>query len=300
MGTSLGDSTNLGFMKGLPATVASGHSSGSGLSGLIGTSFYLLLKVFDFPFHVVVSSMLFFYPLYVLNFHLAVRLKRELRQIQHQPGRGEDRTGFVNLSTSLSVESSRLDLKFIERQESEVNENISWALFKEVLPKSYSYITAYYTLYLLEYMANSWLTSIIVRNYSNSPRYDPNSFSLKYGFECALVIYRLGMFLGRSSLSLFKVKNYWTLLILLFFLVGFHFMLALDNDFLPYSFMFRNIFLIAFVGGVIFCNCISSALGDSTLLESEREATINLLAIMGDGGVLTSSVLGLFIPCLIF
>ena len=76
IGCSLGDSTNLGFMKGLPPIVANGHSSGTGLSGLIGTSFYLLLKIFKFSFYAVVSSMLFFYPLYALNFYIALKFKK--------------------------------------------------------------------------------------------------------------------------------------------------------------------------------------------------------------------------------
>ena len=57
IGTSLGEANNLGFLKGFPAETSAGYTTGTGLSGLLGTVFYFLLKLFHFSFYAVNLSV---------------------------------------------------------------------------------------------------------------------------------------------------------------------------------------------------------------------------------------------------
>jgi hypothetical protein len=325
IGTSLGDSNDLGFMKGLPSIVASGHSSGTGLSGMVGSSFYLLLKIFNFSFYAVIGSMLVFYPFYGFCFHLALRFKQEWNSVQVKAKENslledeienetnkekeglkkeeqDDANEFFDNDNTTHRESDKLELEMgaIEDQESQINQNLTWQNLKTVWPKSYSYIIAFFTLYLLEYIANSWITSQIIEEFSK--KYDPNHqpFFIEYGFELALVVYRVVLFAGRSSLNLFKCRRIWVFILILFVCDIFYFFQSLVGTTFTIVTMYGTIILIAAFGGIIFCNIIYISLENKSLKKSEKEITLNLLTIFGDVGVLASSLIGLVVPKLVY
>lgn len=342
IGCSLGDSNDLGFMKGLPSIVASGHSSGTGLSGVIGTTFYLLLKIFHFSFYAVVCSILFFYPFYALCFHLAVKFKLQwnerLREAKYEKLLDEEEKLKINEEiesiedTQSKINKNDLEdnnmllnkkeknhtqvnphiennknpreledeINAVEQQESQINQNMTWQNFKKVWSKSYSYIIGYFTLYILEYMANSWITSQIINQYSKKYNKEDPPFFIVNGFELALVVYRIFLFAGRSTLNLFKCRRFWLMIIGLLILDIIYFVHSLTGTVMTLVVMYINIVFIGFLGGVIFCNLIYISLENGELEKSEKEITLNLLTIFGDVGVLASSIVGLVVPKLLY
>ena len=78
LGIGLGTCTIFGFMKGFPPLVISGFSSGTGFSGIIGASLYLVFKLYNISLTNTVLALFFFYPLYGLAFYMAIRLKDKI------------------------------------------------------------------------------------------------------------------------------------------------------------------------------------------------------------------------------
>ena len=312
IGTSLGDSNDIGFMKGLPPIVANGHSAGTGLSGIIGSTFYLLLKVFNFSYYAVIGSMLLFLPFYGWCFHLAVRFKQQWNSVQLQnqshrllrsdklSERDSDQRPLGSQDHQETAEELELEINAIEDQESRVNDNLTWANTRAVWPLARSYILGYFVLYLLEYVANSWVMSQIISEFTEQygPRHQP--FYIEYGFELAFVVYRVMLFAGRSSLSFFKCRHFWVLIVVLLLADAFFFAQSVAGTVFTLYTMYANIVLIAFVGGVAFCNIIYISLENERLKRSEKELTLNMLTIFGDLGILVSSVIGLIVPKLVY
>ena len=76
----VGEMTNLGFMKGFPPSVISGYSSGTGMSGVLGSFGYLLLKIFKFQFQHILLIYLLFLPVYFFSFTRILKIKLNLYQ----------------------------------------------------------------------------------------------------------------------------------------------------------------------------------------------------------------------------
>lgn len=328
VGTSLGDSTNVGFIKGLPPIVSAGHSSGTGLSGIIGSTFYLLLKIFNFSFRTVNLTLLIFYPIYAFIFWRAVCFKKEFdeknsvkkknislksdikmisskrEKNEYEDDESESNEPFMkieNNSEDIEEKEDNKDsgIEMTEDQESKINENLTWTNLKTVLPKCYQLVLGYFLMYFLEYINNSWVTSRIILNYTCE--YDMNPpFFIKYGFELALVFYRFCLFFGRSSLSFFKCPRYWPLIVILAGMTIFYFAQSMMITFFPIPVMYVLIMVIAFIGGLLFCNLIYLTLKNPKLPKKQKEISLNLVVIMGDVGVLCSSLLGILVSTLFY
>lgn len=278
LGTSLGEVTNLGYMKAFPASVSGPYSSGTGLSGLIGTSFYFLLKIFKFSIVSTNLVMLMFYPLYILAFIWAIRLRRKLKEIEELEGSNE---------VSNQVET-------LEEAEAYINKKISWSRFLSVWPYAWGVFIAYFLLYLLEYVSNSWLTSSLVKNHS-ALYPDPNNlpFFVKYGFEFASVMYRVFLFMGRSSLMFIKIRRYFVSLAILAVLVIFYLFMAIFPHSFPYWLMFVWLCLIALLGGIIFTNILYITYRLPGVPRKYMEIVINIMGCFGEGGMLLSGFSGM-------
>lgn len=78
VGTGIGDGTNYGFMKCFPPIIVSGFSSGTGMSGIVGSSIYLVFKMMSIEFTPTLITLFLFYPVYILCFYMVVRIKRQI------------------------------------------------------------------------------------------------------------------------------------------------------------------------------------------------------------------------------
>jgi hypothetical protein len=289
-GTSLGEVNNLGFLKSFPTEISAGYASGLGLSGLIGTVFYLLLKIFDFSFYTVNLSMLVFYPLYVLMFHFACVYKKKFTAFNFIDG---------NLEEEISQESISILQSNIEREEAEINQYLSWKNLKMLWPYCNVLFIFYFLLYLFEYVSNSWLTSHIVKTYSKKYPEDEQPFFIKNGFELASVCFRFFLFAGRSSMFMVYINRLRTLLFSLFFLLIFYLTQALSSTLFTLPLMFVTLSFIGLIGGILFSNIIRLCLVIPGVEKKYKEIVLNILGVFGEGGMFVSSILGLlFLPLL--
>ena len=278
VGTSLGEVTNMGYMKCFPASVAGYYSSGTGLSGLIGTSFYLLLKIFKFSIYTTNLCMLVFYPLYILAFLWAIRIRKKIKE-------NEDLEGSAEISAMYQT---------IEEQEAGINKKITCTRVSAIWPRAWGVFVCYFFLYFFEYVSNSWLTSSLVKNHGKKfpPDVDP-PFFVTYGFEMAMVFYRFSLFLGRSTLSVFKIRRYFWGLFALFMISLFYLFVAMFPGTFPYPLMFVTLCSIAFVGGVVYTNVLFITLGLNGIPRKYMEIVVNMLGSFGEMGIFMSSCAGM-------
>ena len=286
-GTSLGESNNLGFLKGFPPSMSGAYSSGTGLSGVIGSVFYLLLKLFHFSFYTVNLLILIFYPFYAFVFYKACVLKEYIETPQT-----------LYEETILGNEQPA-NLKQVEINEAKVNEHLNIALIKKLWPFTAYLYFSFFLLYLLEYISNSWFTSHIVHNFDKIYKVDEKKpFFIEYGFEIAIVLYRVFLFAGRSMLSVTKHCFKQLLFFILVMIFIFYFLQTIFGTFFGYPTMFITLSFMAFIGGIIYCNIIYTALKRNTIPKQHKEIVINILGSFGELGMLCSAVLGLI--CLQF
>merc|ERR1740139_27974 len=285
LGTSLGESTNLGFLKGFPNWVSGGYTSGTGLSGLIGTVFYFLLKLFHFSFYAVNLSIFIFYPIYAFVFYRVCVLKKRLENLPS--------TEDLFLSENLNDEECK-DLTTIEEKEATVNEHLKLSNVKNFFPQAKAFFVWFFLLYLMEYMASSWFTSYIVAKYAAKYPKDRQPFFVNYGFELGAVFYRLSLFIGRSSLKFTKNYSLKSLIYLLMCFTCFYFIQTVSNIEFTFPVMFVTLSCIALIGGVSYCVIVFQVLSLQTVEKKDKENMMNFLSGFGELGMLVSSLLGIF------
>ena len=71
-------------MKCFPPIILSGYSSGTGMSGVLGATLYLIFKLCNVSFTKTVLSLLVFYPIYGLCFFLIIRMKLAMKSKTQQ------------------------------------------------------------------------------------------------------------------------------------------------------------------------------------------------------------------------
>jgi battenin len=284
IGTSLGEANNLGFMKGFSSDVSAGYTTGTGLSGLIGTTFYLLLKLFHFSFYVVNLTMLIFYPLYVLMFHLACVYKKKNDEINLVD---------ISLTQELNEEVESVNQEEVEQNEAQVNQFLTFDNLKLLWPHCKHLFLSVFLLYLLEYVSNSWLTSHIVKKFTDKYDKDNIPFFITYGFEFASLFYRLFLFFGRASMICIKTSKIKLLLTSLFGFVIFYLVQACTDTFFPMAIMFITLILIAFLGGIIYSNTVRLTLETPDVEKKHKEIALNIFGAFAECGMFVSSMLGL-------
>ena len=284
IGTSLGESNNLGFLKGFPTEISASYNSGTGFSGLIGTSFYLLLKIFHFSFYAVNLCILLFYPLYILMFHLACVYQKKYRESESLSN---------SLSMNLSGDQEPHTQVAVEQEQAQKNNLLNWVHLKKLWPNCRLYFSIFFALYLLEYVSNSWLTSHFISSFT--ARYDKDNapFFVFYGFELASVFYRFFLFMGRSSTLIFRFSNIRNSTIILAVIVSFYTLESCLTKVFPLPMMFITLCVIGFIGGVIYSNCIYLLLETQSFNIKNTEIATNLLGTFGEAGMLCSTILGL-------
>ena len=65
---TLGEVTMLGYFKFFPANIVSGWASGTGMAGLFGSAFYIMLKYMDINFFTIYMSCIPLVLVYYLIF----------------------------------------------------------------------------------------------------------------------------------------------------------------------------------------------------------------------------------------
>ena len=271
---TIGESTAVGFIKALSPGVLVGWGSGTGIAGLTGGGGYLALKSAGVQFKTVntpdlpqISLLLLPVP---LLFYLAFR------------------TIVSRIGNEQSIPKDRLEQ--LEKEEAMINEQLDWSTFKTVFRKVGGPISNLTAVYYFEY---SILTSFAERAHPKS-----DEASGDWWQENAFIIlglcYQVGVFVSRSSLSYFKLKQLWILTTI----QGFNYLLFFSVAYYKWMQLRYQLPLMVWVGlmgGTGYVNSYYQMLQTPELTKSLREIAINLAGAAITLGLLAAAGTAVFV-----
>ena len=260
LGTSIGSLVVIGFIKCFPASVFSGYSMGTGLSGLLGALLYLFMKLFHFSFDSILLVMLLFYPFFGLAFYGIIRIK-VLITSENQENSILTQTNhpYENISESkanTSTISHQEITENVEEQEARINEELSCENINYINKYINRFLWAFYLLYVLEYISITEIGDQIALKYKKSfisEDYILNKTRHLF-FELLQLMYQIGLCLGRSSLDLIKIKKVFLIITLLGLCAGSVFFQIYLSYLLNSFFVYLNFFLVGVFGGLGYAN----------------------------------------------
>jgi MFS family permease len=261
LGTSIGSLVVIGFIKCFPASVFSGFSIGTGVSGLLGAILYLLLKLFNFSFDSILLVMLLFYPFFGLAFYGIVKIKVLITSQDNEKSilTQTDDYSITNISRSegeLSNVSEDEITENVEEQEAKINEELSLHNVTYIGQFISSFLLAFYLLYIFEYISITEIGEQISLKYKKSMSSDDYLLSKtrNYFFEILQFMYQFGLLLGRSSLDLVKIQKVYLIITLLGLSAGSLFLQIYSNYLLNSFFVNCNFFFVGLFGGLGYAN----------------------------------------------
>ena len=260
LGTSIGSLVVIGFIKCFPPEIFSGYSAGTGFSGVLGAVLYLLLKLFDFSFDTILLVMVLFYPFFGLAFYGIIKIKvliiteKKMNSILstntlEYNNLDEDQEDISNISQISITEN-------VEDREAKINEELSWNNVVYINGFISSYFVAFYLLYVFEYISITEIGNQIAMKYRKSR--NPDDYLLvktkHLFFEILQLLYELGIFFGRGSLDVCKIKRVYLIIIFLglssLSLLVQIYISSLINSF----FIYFNFFCVGLFGGLGYAN----------------------------------------------
>lgn len=297
LGTGMGDITVLGFMKCFPPIIISGYSSGTGMSGIVGASLYLIFKSFNVSFTKTVLSLLAFYPVYGLCFFLVIRMKLEMDALENEyiEQMPEKNQSLISENEEILSQSSDRILvdhqSELEDKESKMNQILTWEVFWFIFSKIWPLLCSFLLLYFFEYMCLTSISSQLKLKYQD--KYGPTQpWVVKLLFEILQLSYQIGIFTTRSSLDLIKIQRIWVLLVILLLLFTSMFVQTLVNVTPGIWLPIVNIFFVGITGGFGYANICHQVLKSPKIKKSEREISMNVTSMFSDLGIILNSVIG--------
>jgi len=263
---SLGEITNLGFMKGFAPDILLGWSSGTGFAGVFGAGVNLLLRYFHFDdfFIFLVMTPTFFIYWFGFNWMKNRRVKRA------------EAESYMQLENVAEV---------TEAGEAKMNLTLSWNNFLLIFPKIWWFSFNIGAVYFLEYICTTGFadkaTTVVA---TEAPFIDANSFIV------IQLCYQIGVVISRSSLGLIKIKKIWIMTLLQFFnCIGWGILAYCQcvNLWLLFVFMIW----VGLMGGASYCNVLYQVLASEKISKNEKEIGINFISILNDAGVISSSLI---------
>lgn len=262
LGTSIGSLVVVGFIKCFPASIFSGFSAGTGFAGVLGAVLYLLLKLFRFSFDSILLVNLLFYPFFGLAFYAIVHIKVLITQkgqehsILNGPTNNfeDDPSNEVDLS-SLSQQTVAED---VEENEAKINEELSLANIRHINSVINSYLWAFYLLYICEYISITEIGEQVSLKYKHMVDSDDLLLvKTKFlFFEIIQLCYQTGLFFGRGSLDLCKIKQVFVIILFLGVSAGSLLFQIYSASRVPAFFVFLNFVLVGVFGGLGYGNIV--------------------------------------------
>jgi len=263
---SLGEITNLGFMKGFAPDILLGWSSGTGFAGVFGAGVNLLLRYFHFDdfFIFLVMTPTFFIYWFGFNWMKNRRVKRA------------EAESYMQLENVAEV---------TEAGEAKMNLTLSWNNFLLIFPKIWWFSFNIGAVYFLEYICTTGFadkaTTVVA---TEAPFIDANSFIV------IQLCYQIGVVISRSSLGLIKIKKIWIMTLLQFFnCIGWGILAYCQCVNLWVLFVFM--IWVGLMGGASYCNVLFQVLASEKISKNEKEIGINFISILNDAGVISSSLI---------
>lgn len=213
--SGLGEVTFLSFSAGFDKRVVSGWSSGTGMAGLAGAGVYTLL-----------TSVIQLSPRTTLNLMIVVPIIMAFTfwlLIRHPEKNILEAVATRRLLES-SVPSNRLDL---ETTDSSVASLVSTELsFRQKLtlakPLALNFMVPLGLVYFFEYYINQGFFELMF--------FKNNTLRHAVQYRWYQTLYQLGVFISRSSVELFQIRNLW----IMPFLQGINFVLFLMHILFPF------------------------------------------------------------------
>ncbi len=285
IGCALGDSTLLGFLKGFNPDITVGYTSGLGFSGLTGSLLYLLLiQVIDDQLIFMIINL--FTVIYLVCFIFLLKLKVQtdahINEMNVKHGLIA-KTGLLSKITFNELEH------LIEDKETVNNDYLTFSNLWEVLRNIYFYTTNLCLIYLCQYASTTYLAKMI----QNKFPLKSSNFFIKNIYEIFQNVYKLGVFLARSSLSLIKCFNIVFLTLVEISLLGFWIYLTVSSN-KNYFLMFFIVFLIGLIGGFSFVLVIYSFYIDKKITKNSKEISTTLNGIFIDTTIMLNGFFGYF------
>jgi len=277
--TSVGDCTIIGFMKALPPDVISGYSSGTGFAGISGTALYLGSDLLSIPFKYVCLGVIPLFAIYVYCFFYIVHIKGIAETEHLVENKGDDAVR----NQPIGIEAE------IEDDEAKINDNLSWMGIMKGLKYVGGPITNLAAVYFLEYMC----TTSFAERANPSDKSNPNFF-IKEAQVLLMLSYQIGVFISRSSLSLFKLSKVFILtsLQLINWLI---FASIAYFKWLDIRLQLLIMVWVGLMGGCSYVNCMYLILENKDLEKKDVELTINLASWFNDMGILAASISSLMV-----
>lgn len=250
-------------MKGFPAEIFGGYTTGQGFAGIFGSFYYLALKYMHFT---VQSAFLILLPVYICFYFIFI--------------------SFIQTKVKYDeLYQSKKSQKVMEREEAKSNKKLDWTNFKVVLKKSWFYNTVLASSYFFAYGITGYLLKRATNNMATSKEFK------EIGYETILVLLQLGILVSSSSLSYFKINRVY-LVMMMEFLNYLTFFLYVGLFSAPFLLITAQMIASGFLMGLIYVNSFYQLLNDKQIEKTEKEITLNLTILFKDVSIIASSGAG--------
>jgi len=291
-GSTFGESTVLGFLKGYPSELVVGWASGTGFAGISGTGFPLIFAAIGLQLGYMFFLTLPLIAVYITCF-LWIRRQKLLRT-------SDEALPIVDVVDEKTIDGDNdiEDMQISQTQEVQIdeakdNQNFTLSKFAFLLRTQIGYLCfCLSSVYFLEY---SILTGFTDRVVNRITKENPTNQTFLYlqAYTILSFCYQIGVWLSRSSLKFFKIKHVW--LLSAFQLVNFLLWLfqALYLFEPVYWVMFIHMVFVGLMGGGAYVNVMYQILHKEDLNIHEKELAVNICGFFNDMGILAASIFAL-------
>lgn len=145
--------------------------------------------------------------------------------------------------------------------------------------------------YFLEYACT---TSFAERANPKSSSSQEGDYFHRHAFVLLSISYQTGVFISRSSLSLFKIEKVWIMTAIQAINFVIYFSIAYFK-WLEIYYQIPFMIFVGLMGGASFVNCYYKIMNEKCLNKSQKEVAVNLAAFFNDMGIVMASFLALFV-----
>ena len=281
---SLGESVLLGYMKGFPAQVVGGFSSGTGMAGVAGALYYMALWLLLHE-HLGWDCQSSLCTIFFLMTPLPILFVAIFRWGPKQawPGRGGGKYNTIFNAEAETMPSDEanalLGASAAEPASTKTGSAgriclIAW----QVSGVSLNLMAVYF----FEYVVS---VGFAIRSPSAAKNGD---WWCRNGYQVLQVTYQSGVLASRSSLGLVRVRRLWIISLL----QAVNFAGWCANAQLHFLESWQQVVWMIWVGlmgGMMYVNTFANLIDDTALHENDRELAINVVSVSMNAGVAASA-----------
>ena len=302
---TLGEQTNLGFLKGFAPDLIGGWGCGTGMAGVVGAGINFGLRYVKVPGYLIFLGMIPTSLTYLFGFTWLKNQKvQQVEAVENDsntatpasnPQDQENYQQFDNYENGVQLEQNNA-AEAAESQEANINQSLTCANLRRIWP-SISYLAVNLGLvYFLEYTIITGFADKATYNLAhnlNANGIEQNSFIVLN------LCYQTGVVISRSSISFIKVKRVWivTFLQLINFIlwawIGYSKPLGLTP-------MFLLMVWVGLMGGCSYVNVLYSILESTKIEKKDKEMAINIVSMCNNIGVLSAAATALVLEVTIY